>query len=59
LQHLETSDKTNASLFLEKQNACKGLADDDKGGVPFLYTPEKCIIGDTPIIDYFKEKLGM
>ena len=59
LQYREVNDKTNQALFNEKQNQCKDLSDEDKGGVPFMYTPEKCIIGDTPIIDYFKTKLGM
>lgn len=60
LQHLEVySNRQNASLMQEKLNACKDLSDDDKGGVPFMYTPDKCVVGDTPIIDYLKEKAGV
>lgn len=60
LQYLEVNgNNANQALFKEKQNQCKDLSDEDKGGVPFMYTPEKCIVGDTPIIDYFNTKLGM
>lgn len=60
LQYLEVNgDSINQSLYKEKQNQCNNLTENDKGGVPFMYTPEKCVIGDTPIIDYFKAKLGI
>jgi len=60
LQHLEVySNKTNASLMTEKLNACKDLSDDDKGGVPFMYAKDKCLVGDQPIIEYLKEKAGI
>ena len=51
--------KTNSNLMTEKQNLCKNLSEDDKGGVPFLYTPNTCIVGDQPIIDYFKGLLNI
>ena len=53
------SDKNNAQLMTEKQALCKGLSEDDKGGVPFLYAPNKCLVGDQPIIDYFKQLAGI
>lgn len=53
------NDKKNAQLMTEKQNLCKDLSEDDKGGVPFLYTPNKCVVGDKPIIDYFKNLTGI
>lgn len=50
-------DKNNAAMMKEKQNLCKDLAEENKGGVPFLYTPEKCIVGDQPIIDFFNSEI--
>lgn len=50
--------KENAQLMTEKQNLCKDLSEDDKGGVPFLYTPEKCVVGDQPIIDFFNDQIN-
>ena len=43
----------NANLMNQRVAYCN--LDPKKVGVPFLFTPEgQCIIGDTPIIDYFK-----
>jgi glutaredoxin len=50
-------DKSNATLMQEKLKLCKDLTEDDKGGVPFLYTPDKCILGDQPIIDFFNAEI--
>jgi len=47
----------NAKLMQDYLSKCKDLSDDDKGGVPFLYTPDKCIVGDKPIIDFFNQQL--
>lgn len=59
LQHLEVyNDKGNLELMKQKLGQCKNLSEDDKGGVPFMYTPDTCLVGDTPIIDYLKEKAG-
>lgn len=46
--------KENSDKMIKRANECK--LDTSKGlSVPFLYTPdEKCIVGDTPIIDHFK-----
>lgn len=57
LQHLEVyNNKANLELMKQKLDQCKNLSEDDKGGVPFLYTPETCLVGDQPIIDYLKAK---
>lgn len=59
LQHLEVyNDKGNLELMKQKLDQCKNLSDSDKGGVPFLYAPDTCIVGDQPIIDYLKQKAG-
>jgi len=57
LQHLEVyNNKANLELMKQKLDQCKNLSEDDKGGVPFMYTPETCLVGDQPIIDYLKAK---
>lgn len=59
LQHLEVyNDKGNLELMKQKLEQCKNLSEDDKGGVPFMYSPETCLVGDKPIIDYLKEQAG-
>jgi len=50
--------KDNQALMQAKQALCKDLSDADKGGVPFLYTPDKCIVGDQPIIDFFDTEIA-
>ncbi len=43
----------NAQKMAQRAETCN-ISQSDLG-VPFLFTPDgKCIIGDTPIIDYFK-----
>lgn len=43
----------NAQLMRQRANSCGLLS--NQIGVPFLFTPEgECIVGDTPIIDFFK-----
>lgn len=43
----------NASDMLTRAKTCN--LDTEKLAVPMLVTPEgKCLVGDTPIIDYFK-----
>jgi len=50
-------DKTSAKiLILIAKKKC--FLSDDQIGVPFFWTGENCIVGDQPIIDYFKEKLN-
>lgn len=59
-QNLEVyNNQDNLKLMMDKQSACKNLSDNDKGGVPFLYSGEKCVIGDAPVIDFLKEKAGL
>lgn len=58
LQHLEVyNDKANLELMKQKLDLCKNLSNDDKGGVPFLYSSETCVVGDQPIIDFLKTKV--
>lgn len=60
LQHLEVyRNKQNQELMKQKLDQCKDLSEDDKGGVPFMYTKDKCIVGDTPIIDFLKQKANI
>ena len=59
-QNLEVYDHPdNAKIMTEKQALCTDLKDEDKGGVPFLYSSEKCVVGDTDVIAYLKEKAGL
>jgi glutaredoxin len=58
-ENLEVSSKLNSQLMQEKQDPCKDLSEDDKGGVPFLYSSEKCLVGSDTIINHFKQKLGI
>lgn len=44
----------NANDFTKKGNACDIPA--DEMGVPMLWDNGKCLTGDQPIIDFFKEK---
>jgi len=46
-------DRANAEVMSQRAASCK--IPTAELGVPFLYTPEgKCFVGDSPIIDYFK-----
>lgn len=47
-------DEANAALMAEKAKQCG--YDENNLGVPFLWTEEKCFMGDVDIIQYFKEK---
>lgn len=59
LQHLEVyANKSNLELMKQKLEQCKDLSDSDKGGVPFMYAPDKCLVGSTPIVDYLKSKVN-
>jgi glutaredoxin len=51
--------KENAKLLTEMAKKC-GI-NENEIGVPFLWDgeKEKCIIGDEPIIEFFKEKLNL
>lgn len=57
LQHLEVyKNSGNLELMKQKLEQCKNLSDADKGGVPFMYASDTCLVGDQPIIDYLKTK---
>lgn len=47
--------KNNAEILLEKANLCK--IPNEEIGVPFLWDGKNCIVGEQPIIDFFKEKI--
>ena len=50
--------KTNAKiLILIAKKKCS--LPENEIGVPFFWTGEKCIVGDEPIINYFKEKIAL
>ena len=46
----------NAKLMLDKQKAC-GLDKSYVGAVPFLWTKDKCYVGQDDIIQFFKDQL--
>jgi len=46
----------NASELTEKAKIC-GMATDSIG-VPFLWDGSACLVGDQPIIDFFKQKVS-
>ncbi len=54
-------------VYYNKDNAAKLLSiakekcnfKENEIGVPFFWDGQKCIIGDEPIINYFKEKLNI
>ena len=48
--------KQNASELAERAAAC-GMPTDSIG-VPFLWDGAKCLVGDQPIIDFFKAKIN-
>lgn len=50
-------DKANANLMVKKQKDCK-LDKKSIGAVPFLWTVEKCYLGQDEIINFFKDKNG-
>jgi glutaredoxin len=49
------NNKQNASELVTKAQAC-GIPT-DLIGVPFLWDGATCLVGDEPIIDFFKEKI--
>lgn len=52
-QKLEVSqNKNNSRLLLEKAKSCK-LPTTQAVGVPFFFDGQKCLIGDTDIINFF------
>jgi glutaredoxin len=50
------NNQKNAEEMAGKAKTC-GLPTDTIG-VPFLWTGSQCVLGDTDIINFFKEKIG-
>lgn len=48
----------NAKILNDRYNKC-GIIDPKQMGVPLYWDGTTCISGDQPIIDYFKNKLGL
>lgn len=56
-QELEVyHDQANVALMTRKAKQC-GLDTSQGIGVPFFFDGQKCLVGDQPIIDYFKSKI--
>jgi hypothetical protein len=49
--------RASADLMIQKQKDCK-LDKNSIGAVPFLWTAEKCYLGQEEIINFFKDKNG-
>ena len=52
------NDKNNAKLLILAAKRKCNLKENEIG-VPFFWDGSKCIVGDQPIINYFKEKLNI
>ena len=52
------NDKNNAKLLILVAKRKCNLKENEIG-VPFFWDGSKCIVGDQPIINYFKEKLNI
>lgn len=50
-------DSANANLMVERQRSCK-LDEKSIGAVPFLWTADKCYLGQEEIIQFFKDKVN-
>jgi len=48
----------NAKLFYDTNIKC-GITNQKEMGVPLLWDGTTCVNGDEPIINYFKNKLGL
>ncbi len=49
--------KANAEMMVKKQQDCK-LDKNSIGAVPFLFTTDKCYLGQDEIINFFKDKIS-
>lgn len=49
--------KANADMMIKRQQNCK-IDKNSVGAVPFLWTAEKCYLGQDEIINFFKDKNG-
>lgn len=52
-------DQANAELMLKKQETCTQFDKNNIGAVPFLWTADKCYIGQDEIRQFFKEKANV
>lgn len=50
-------DRANAEMMVKKQQDCK-LDKNSIGAVPFLFTTDKCYLGQDEIINFFKDKIS-
>lgn len=51
------NNKDNATFMIEKQKECN-LDKNMVGAVPFLWTQDKCFLGQDDIIQFFKDKVN-
>jgi len=49
--------QANAKLMMDRQTAC-GIGKESIGAVPFLWTKDKCYLGQEEIIQFFKDQLS-
>lgn len=50
-------DPSSARLMMDRQKEC-GLDKEYVGAVPFLWTKDKCYVGQDDIIRFFKDRIG-
>ncbi len=48
----------NADFMMKKQESCSQFDKNNIGAVPFLWTKEKCYIGQDEIMQFFKDKIN-
>ena len=51
-------DKANADLMVKKQETCNQFDKNNVGAVPFLWTADKCYLGQDEITQFFKDKIS-
>ena len=52
------SNRANANLMMDKQKSCNWGVENN-GKVPFLWTAEKCYLGQDEISQFFKDKINV
>ncbi len=55
-QYEVNHNQANADFMLKKQEACAQFDKNNIGAVPFLWTQDKCYLGQEEIIQFFKDK---
>jgi hypothetical protein len=50
--------KSNADELIKRGREC-GLDENSVGAVPMFWNNGTCIVGDQPIIDFFKQQIGV